>query len=126
MAACPRFRHHGGMRPIDRFREDLLARRRALADRVRRAREDREHLDTSIQPEMEEEAQEDNIARLLAGLDERGRAELAEIDAALGRIETGDYGRCVRCGEGIPLERLEALPAATTCVECAEAREARS
>jgi len=42
----------------------------------------------------------------------------AEIVAALGRIEEGTYGRCVRCGNEIPAERLEAMPRAPLCVTC--------
>ncbi len=43
---------------------------------------------------------------------------IEEIDAARDRIDTGTYGRCVRCGRAIPLERLEFRPFATGCVTC--------
>jgi RNA polymerase-binding protein DksA len=76
-----------------------------------------------VEPELEEEAQEENLSRLLAGLDDRGNAELEAIDNALARIERGDYGRCEDCDEPIPVERLRALPTTTTCVLCSEARE---
>jgi RNA polymerase-binding transcription factor DksA len=39
-------------------------------------------------------------------------AELAEVDAALQRVGDGTYGVCEACGEAIPDERLEAVPAA--------------
>ena len=42
----------------------------------------------------------------------------AEIVGALERIETGTYGRCERCGNEIPLERLEVVPTTTMCVSC--------
>jgi DnaK suppressor protein len=38
--------------------------------------------------------------------------------AALARLETGDYGTCVSCGEAIPAERLQAMPFAVRCVAC--------
>lgn len=41
-----------------------------------------------------------------------------EVTAALERIETGSYGRCVDCGEPLPDERLEARPEAARCVSC--------
>ena len=47
------------------------------------------------------------------------RHQLAETDAALGRVEAGTYGVCAVCGRGIPAERLEARPSATRCVVCA-------
>jgi DnaK suppressor protein len=45
-------------------------------------------------------------------------AALAEIEAALARLESGHYGRCAICREQIPAARLEAMPAATVCVSC--------
>lgn len=42
---------------------------------------------------------------------------VAEIDAALERMDKGTYGICERTGEQIPLERLEALPYARYTIE---------
>lgn len=44
---------------------------------------------------------------------------LAELDRALKRINSGDYGSCERCGEPIAPGRLLARPAARTCMRCA-------
>ena len=38
--------------------------------------------------------------------------------AALSRLESGTYGRCVGCGKPVPEGRLEALPDAARCVAC--------
>lgn len=51
-------------------------------------------------------------------LSAQARAEVEEIDAALGRIEAGTYGVCERCGQPIPRPRLRALPQARLCVDC--------
>ncbi|MEX0899673.1 MAG: TraR/DksA C4-type zinc finger protein [Gammaproteobacteria bacterium] len=53
----------------------------------------------------------------------RAELELRRIDAALARIESGDYGLCVDCDEPIAEGRLEANPTMTLCVSCASARE---
>ena len=53
----------------------------------------------------------------------RRRKQLLEIDDALGRIKTGDYGDCFECGEAINPKRLEANPFSTMCIKCAEATE---
>lgn len=45
--------------------------------------------------------------------------EARRITAALRRIEAGSYGDCVRCGEPINEQRLDADPAAPLCVACA-------
>jgi len=56
---------------------------------------------------------------LLESLDQTVR----QIDAALERLNTGAYGRCDACGEGIPIARLRAVPFATRCVPCQSAKE---
>jgi RNA polymerase-binding protein DksA len=43
---------------------------------------------------------------------------LGEIKAALARMQKGNFGLCEKCGQEIPLERLEANPSAATCVKC--------
>ena len=50
----------------------------------------------------------------------RGNAEdlLAQVEAALQRLDEGTYGICARCGQPIAEERLEALPYATLCITC--------
>ncbi|MFC5549053.1 TraR/DksA family transcriptional regulator [Massilia aerilata] len=45
---------------------------------------------------------------------------LADIDAALGRLEAGGYGICARCGMAIPEARLVATPTVQTCIGCQE------
>ncbi|HPP82591.1 MAG TPA: TraR/DksA C4-type zinc finger protein [Rubrivivax sp.] len=58
------------------------------------------------------------IGQALGGIE---RAELAEIDAALARIDADGYGLCIDCDNPIPYARLKAEPAALRCVAC-EAR----
>jgi DnaK suppressor protein len=49
------------------------------------------------------------------------REHLAEVRAAIGRLDAGKYGLCERCGLRIPDGRLEARPTARRCVACASA-----
>jgi DnaK suppressor protein len=44
---------------------------------------------------------------------------VSEIDDALKKLDTGEYGRCEQCGEPIPEARLEAMPGARLCIACA-------
>ena len=53
----------------------------------------------------------------------RRRQQLLHIDAALERIESGEYGGCRECGDAIHQGRLQADPTATLCIGCAEAQE---
>ena len=54
-----------------------------------------------------------------AALLDRAGQQVAEIDSAIGRLDSGTYGTCVRCGEPVGEDRLEARPAAATCLRCA-------
>ncbi len=47
---------------------------------------------------------------------------LAEIDNALTRLESGSYGTCESCGRPIGEDRLTAIPSATLCIACAGRR----
>ena len=49
----------------------------------------------------------------------RRKLELRRIEAALERIEKGEFGYCVRCGEEIAAKRLEFEPTAPVCISCA-------
>ncbi len=51
---------------------------------------------------------------------ENARELLAKVRAAQKRMEKGSYGVCTVSGKSIPLERLDALPYATTLVEYAD------
>ncbi|TNE66914.1 MAG: TraR/DksA family transcriptional regulator [Alphaproteobacteria bacterium] len=48
----------------------------------------------------------------------RRKQALQKIDAALARLDDGDYGCCVRCGDDIAKKRLAADPAAAFCTRC--------
>ncbi len=51
------------------------------------------------------------------------RGDLEDIEGALMRIEAGNYGVCMRCGNAIGPARLEALPQAPLCIDCERAVE---
>ncbi|MEZ4518128.1 MAG: TraR/DksA C4-type zinc finger protein [Chloroflexota bacterium] len=48
--------------------------------------------------------------------------QVAQIEAALRRIDEGTYGICLSCGEPIAPGRLEVLPYATLCIRCQSKR----
>ena len=76
------------------------------------------------------ELQQDSVGRLsrmdamqqqaMAQAQERRRAqEHTRIKAALERIEEGEWGFCLTCGEDIAERRLRHDPSVATCVKCA-------
>ena len=62
-------------------------------------------------------SQETDMAIELRNRD-RERKLIKKIDETLGRIESGDYGFCEKCGVEIGIKRLEARPTATLCIDC--------
>ena len=69
----------------------------------------------SIEPGsvVDEPHQQVNVALRAAAI-----ALLADINAALVRIDRGCYGRCEQCDIDIPLERLQVLPMVKLCMRC--------
>ena len=59
-----------------------------------------------------------HVAALLA----RAHEHLADVSAALRKLDEGRYGSCDGCGLPIGAERLQARPAALTCIRCAARR----
>ncbi|MBB2944566.1 RNA polymerase-binding transcription factor DksA [Actinoplanes lutulentus] len=47
------------------------------------------------------------------------RDRIAEVDAALARVDAGTYGVCERCAQPIAADRLAARPFARHCITCA-------
>lgn len=101
------------------IRSRLFARRRELLARYhdQRALAD-EELDTR-EIEVIDNANELWDARLLTQLSNADLRTLAEIVAAIDRLNAGTYGKCVECGAPIGSGRLAALPEAATCINCA-------
>jgi DnaK suppressor protein len=111
---------------LDRLRRKLLSRRHALVRATQGSARELEALKSQERrPEVEEDAQSSSAAYVLSQLSDAQRHEVAQIDAALARIEAGTYGECIDCGGDIPLERLEAVPYALRDAECGERQEGR-
>ena len=51
--------------------------------------------------------------------EKRRRQEVSRIESAINRIDEGEYGYCVTCGDGISEKRLKADPTIPTCINCA-------
>ncbi|WP_328467127.1 TraR/DksA family transcriptional regulator [Actinoplanes sp. NBC_00393] len=50
---------------------------------------------------------------------------ITQVERAIERLGSGNYGWCERCGNQIPVERLAAFPSATLCVSCKQLEERR-
>jgi len=78
---------------------------------------------TSMPTSMAELGSDNSDQELTLSLLGSDKRALDQIEAAIGRIEDGGYGRCEECGGKIPRSRLDAIPYAARCVGCASQRE---
>ncbi len=51
---------------------------------------------------------------------EKEKKNLQAIEHALIRVEKSTYGKCLLCGKGLDIKRLQAIPWATSCINSAE------
>ena len=63
------------------------------------------------------------VQQMELALKRRQTRELMALGRALKRIDEGEYGYCLECGEEINPNRLDIDPSATHCIQCASARE---
>ncbi len=113
-------------RPSDlsNLRAILQRRRRDILESAAGAHRELEALKGQERdPEYEEGAQSELADFTLSHLVEAQRLEIASIDAALRRMDSGVYGACVDCDGEIPLDRLKVLPFAVRCEEDARRHE---
>ena len=112
---------------LEQMRNRLLERRRVVVGSTLSNQREIESLKAQQSPaEMEENAQSSAAEFVLTRLNENARREVAQIDAAIARIDAGTYGECVECGEMISRERLEVVPYALKDSECTRRDEQRA
>ena len=76
-------------------------------------------LDSHNDPDWEELAVEREGDEVLEATGVSGQQEMRMIEAALARIDAGDYGFCTKCGAEIGEARLDAVPFTPFCLACA-------
>ena len=102
----------------------LDERRKVMTDRLTelgiRLHDIEEELDSHQSKDWEELAVEREEDEVLERMGTSGQAEIRMIQAALKRLDAGEYGFCAKCGDEILPERLDAVPYTPFCHNCAE------
>ncbi len=111
-------------RQVEYFRRKLLGWKADLLDETERTIEGLQGAARSI-PDIADRASEETDRSLELRTRDRQRKLISKIDAALRRIDEGEYGYCEKTGEPISLKRLDARPIATMTVEAQERHERR-
>ena len=110
---------------LETYRQRLLLLQQQVVQRIFGQEQAMYAMDADRDIERIDRAQEEVAEVTLSALEEHERQEMAEIRAALARIDAGRYGICDACGAAISAARLEALPMARRCVRCQERVENR-
>ena len=80
-------------------------------------------VDSLREPDVTDRASSETDWSIELRTRDRQRKLIAKIEAAIRRIDEGEYGYCEVTGEPISLARLEARPVATMTVEAQERHE---
>lgn len=102
------------------IKADLEAKKADILKRIAALNKDIRHENKPTEKDFSEQVTEAENDDVLRRLFEESNRELKQINKALDRIESGEYGKCANCGNIIKEERLKAVLFATHCIKCAE------
>ncbi|SLN13959.1 RNA polymerase-binding protein DksA [Roseisalinus antarcticus] len=111
-------------RQLEFFRRKLLEWRSDLLEDTRDTIEGMKDQTRNI-PDVVDRASEETDRALELRTRDRQRKLVSKIDAALRRIDEGEFGYCEMTGEPISIKRLKARPIATMSLEAQERHERR-
>jgi DnaK suppressor protein len=100
------------------LREMLTRLQNEAQQRIKDLRRDQEQESDSGPADAMDSASTTEEIETHAGLIARAEEKLRYLDEAFTRLDAGKYGRCLKCGGAIPIERLMAIPFATYCIDC--------
>ena len=109
----------------DEFRNLLLSERGKLLQNAQRTLTQDMTIDTDDLADEMDHATSDYNQALAFRLRGRERHLIHKIDAAIERLDEGEYWWCDDCGAWIGFGRLRARPVTTVCMQCKENRERR-
>ncbi|MFN3994001.1 MAG: RNA polymerase-binding protein DksA [Tabrizicola flagellatus] len=111
-------------RQLEYFRRKLLTWKQELLEQSAETIDSLQDSARNV-PDIADRASEETDRALELRTRDRQRKLVAKIDAALRRIENGEFGYCEVTGEPISLKRLDARPIATMTLEAQEKHERR-
>ncbi len=111
-------------RQLEYFRRKLLTLKAELLDESKTTIEGLQDGSRNI-PDVADRASEETDRALELRIRDRQRKLVSKIEAALRRIDDGEYGYCQETGEPISLKRLDARPTTTLSLEAQERHERR-
>ncbi len=101
------------MKNTNTYKKELEAEKARLQEEITDANTDDLDPDLADESELADDIEERESN---AGVAEKLKAELRNVERALDKITDGTYGSCDVCQAEIPEARLKANPASTTCL----------
>src|SRR6202165_1862781 len=98
------------------YRDKLMARREGLVGQVQAAEAYSRERDAEATQDPADMAANAYTKELMMSMSTNDRQLLELIDAALYRIEDGQYGKCIHCSQPIQEKRLQGVPVGRYCL----------
>ena len=111
------------MLSTDAFEQQLRDLRTDYVERREAIHKDSRHTEEAVEKDFAEQVTQRENDDVLDALDDEARQMVIKIDNALLRIQAGEYGICMKCGNPIPIQRLDTVPYVEHCISCAEKLE---
>jgi DnaK suppressor protein len=108
------------------YKKKLLTRRNEIVVKLSSLSNDSRDVETDIAQDVADKAESSYTKEFLLSLSDAERDQLFQIDAALKRIESKDFGHCQMCQKEIGKKRLNALPWTPLCIECQQKTESET
>ncbi len=108
---------------IKLFKERLLKRKEEILLAYNRNKGYGKEADAESSQDIADKAASSYTKEFLFSLSSSEREMLQDVDEALGRIDTRNFGVCVVCEEEMDKKRLDAVPWAKRCIDCQEKQE---
>lgn len=105
---------------LKQYEAKLIEQRNALLGMVERTEDYGREADREISQDPADKASNSYTKELLFSQSTNERNTLKLIEEAIERVENGDYGDCMNCGNEIQPKRLDAIPWAPYCRDCQE------
>ena len=112
---------------VTQIEKSLMELKRDIISKLLVSNEDFKEIIEAMDPkDLADVASDDIDRKMIEAIGSQELKRLRLIDSALTRIKQGKYGLCIKCGNKIPRERLEAIPYALMCIDCKTAEEKRN
>ena len=105
---------------LNYFKDILNSRNEQIVKNIRGVNAELDQLNSLELNDEGDHAAVNNNSMIESAIVQQQEQELREINVALGKISTRDYGICEMCEDDIGFQRLKVKPHAIYCIDCRE------